>query len=522
MQANLLQLSLNGNARSHQLNGKVFRIGRHEDNDLSFDNPYISRHHAEIVCEGAYYVIRDLGSTSGTFVNYERVKQRRLRDGDRIRLGRGHGIELAFQGPSPEGRAKETAEEANGLPPVCVLAPDEARFIDTSRLPKLDVIAAPTLERLRALYEFSSEALATQSVQETGEKLVAYMRRTLKSERCAVLFYNRHRGMLEIAVAHPEEKDFKPSRSISERAYKDNVAVLSFDALQDDRFRKGDSIRLQSVRSVMCAPIGSRNRVWGVCYVDNLSPVRVFNEEELEFLTALARQAGLAMENLYLIEEQRRSLDSFVRTLAATLDAKDDSTAGHSARVGSQSAALARAMGLSPAEARLIYYAGLLHDYGKIGIRDDVLLKPAQLTPEEYEYIKQHPVHTFRLLSKIRFPEDLAAVPAVAAAHHERWDGTGYPEGLKGDEIPIGSRIVAVIDAYDAITKERVYNEPVSPEKALQEIKMRAGTHFDPAVVEAFAQYFQREIEPRKRRRKRKTGMLNRGVENELECEPVG
>jgi HD-GYP domain-containing protein (c-di-GMP phosphodiesterase class II) len=251
----------------------------------------------------------------------------------------------------------------------------------------------------------------------------------------------------------------------------------------------------------MGAPIGSKINVWGVCYVDNVRNERPFDEEELEFMTAVARQAGLMMENLHLIHEQRRSLESFMRTLAASIDARDDNTAGHSARVAAHSSAIARAMGLGPGECRLIYYAGLLHDYGKIGTRDDVLLKPDRLTPEEYEHVKEHPLHTFRILSKIRFPEDLAEIPFVAAAHHERWDGSGYPHGLRENEIPLGSRIVAVADAYDALTEERVYSEGVEPDTAASEIKVRSGSYFDPKVVEAFMDYFERSVKPSRRRK---------------------
>jgi HD-GYP domain-containing protein (c-di-GMP phosphodiesterase class II) len=158
-------------------------------------------------------------------------------------------------------------------------------------------------------------------------------------------------------------------------------------------------------------------------------------------------------------------------------------------------------MGLDPGECRLIYYAGLLHDYGKIGTRDDVLLKPGRLTPEEYEHVKEHPLHTFRILSKIRFPEDLAEIPFVAAAHHERWDGSGYPHGLRENEIPLGSRIVAVADAYDALTEERVYSEGVEPDAAANEIRVRSGSYFDPRVVEGFMDYFERHVKPSRLRR---------------------
>jgi len=326
------------------------------------------------------------------------------------------------------------------------------------------------------------------------------MQRTIKADRCAVLLWNQQRATLEVTAACGAEEYGAPSRGITDLTYNDNVAVLSLDASVDARFSGGESVKFGSIRSVMCAPIGSKSRLWGVCYVDNRNAERAFDDEALDFLTAIARQAGTAVENLYLLDEQKRSLESFIRTLAASLDARDDSTAGHSARVAATSMGIAREMGLNESDSRAVYYAGLLHDYGKIGVRDDVLLKPAGLTPEEYEHVKQHPQHTYRLLSKMRFPEDLADIPMVAACHHERWDGSGYPRGLKGEEIPLGSRIVAVADAFDAITEERCYNEPMTTEAALGELRLRSGTYFDPEVLEAFARYFEREIDQRKKK----------------------
>jgi HD-GYP domain-containing protein (c-di-GMP phosphodiesterase class II) len=388
-----------------------------------------------------------------------------------------------------------------------MVTPEDTLFINTSKLPHSGDLTEPTIERLRALYEFTSELLAAESADELTAKLAAFMHRTIKADRCAVLLWNSDRCKLDVSSSCGANEHAAASRSISELAYNDNVAILSLDASSDARFAQGESVRFGSIRSAMCAPIGSKSRLWGVCYVDNVSGDRAFDDEALDFLTAVARQAGLAMENLYLLKEQRRSLESFIGTLAATLDARDDTTAGHSARVGAISLGIAREMGLSDPDARAVYYAGLLHDYGKIGVRDDVLLKPAQLTPEEYEHVKEHPEHTYRLLSKIRFPEDLADVPLVAASHHERWDGSGYPRGLKGEQIPLGSRIVAVADAYDAITKERCYSEPIPPTEALAELRMHSGTYFDREVIDAFVRYFESEIEPRNRLLRERTTM---------------
>jgi len=143
-------------------------------------------------------------------------------------------------------------------------------------------------------------------------------------------------------------------------------------------------------------------------------------------------------------------------------------------------------MHLSAAEQRLAYYAGLLHDYGKIGVRDEVLCKPSSLTPEEYEEIKQHPEYTLSILSKIKFSEDLAEVPHVASCHHERPDGLGYPYKLIGPMIPIGARLIAVADSFDAMVTARPYNAGVSPVVAVGRLAEGADAQWDGTVVAAF------------------------------------
>jgi HD-GYP domain-containing protein (c-di-GMP phosphodiesterase class II) len=501
MGATLSYRDADGADRTLKLGRRIFRIGRFDDNDLVLDNPYISRYHAEIHFDGETYLLRDLDSTSGTFVNGGRVQEQNLADGDYLRLGKARGVEFTFHSTGPETKVDAETDDDDDLHTICVIAPDDARFINTSMLPAAADLAEDTVDRLRALYEFTSQSLVAHSQEELCATLSDYLLKSLKPDRCAILLYSKEKETLELAATRTSGnlEDVSPSLGISRRAYSENIGVLSIDATNDERFAGHVSVQFQSIRSVMAAPIGSKSRVWGVCYVDNLSARRAFEEEELEFLTAMSRQTGLALENLFLLDEQRRSLESFIRTLSASIGARDDGTAGHSARVGNYSSGIARSMGLGPRECRMIYYAGLLHDYGKIGIRDDVLLKPAELTAEEYEHVKEHPLHTFRILSKIRFPADLSDIPLVAAAHHERWDGTGYPHGLRGEEIPLGSRIVAVADAFDALVEERPYHEGIGPDEAVSEITERSGMFFDPVVVDAFVAYYEAEIATRLR-----------------------
>ena len=247
-------------------------------------------------------------------------------------------------------------------------------------------------------------------------------------------------------------------------------------------------------------PLLSSKNIFGVCYLS--STARAFTREELELLTAIGHQVGAVLETLHVKFEQERSCENLIQALALTIDARDEITAGHSGRVANYSAAIARYLKLSEREQRLAYYAGLLHDYGKIGVRDDVLCKPSQLTAEEYEEIKQHPQYTFSILSKIKFSDGLVDVPHVASCHHERPDGKGYPRGLQHPEIPICSLIIAVADVFDALTVKRHYRDPMPLNEVMELVEAGRDTQFDGTVIDAFKQFFELEYLPRWHRNK--------------------
>ncbi|HWQ32808.1 MAG TPA: HD-GYP domain-containing protein [Blastocatellia bacterium] len=246
-------------------------------------------------------------------------------------------------------------------------------------------------------------------------------------------------------------------------------------------------------------PLAAGSRVHGWCRISRRECG--FRGEETDFLRATVQQAGVRLEVIRLTEERQRAFDRMIKALALTLDARDEMTAGHSARVANYSVATARHLGLSAADQKLVYYAALLHDYGKIGVRDEVLCKPAELTPEEYEHIRQHSYYTFRILSRINFGEEMSEIPLIASSHHERPDGRGYPRGLRDTEIHIGARIIAVTDFFDALTAVRHYRQPMSPDEVLQLIEAGRDTQFDGAVIDAFRRYYEEEYRPRRLRR---------------------
>lgn len=186
-------------------------------------------------------------------------------------------------------------------------------------------------------------------------------------------------------------------------------------------------------------------------------------------------------------EKLERLSDEMVETLARTIDAKDDYTNGHSFRVEKYSVALAEELGMDPAEINDLHREALLHDIGKIGVPDEVLNKPTRLTEGEYDTIKSHTTIGAKILSQY---EDLAGAARVALHHHERYDGSGYPEGLAGEAIPSHSRIVSIADAFDAMNSSRVYRAALSREKIRSELEGGRGTQFDPVYLEVFLRLF--------------------------------
>jgi putative nucleotidyltransferase with HDIG domain len=199
--------------------------------------------------------------------------------------------------------------------------------------------------------------------------------------------------------------------------------------------------------------------------------------------SSLVRNVAMSIENSKLNLKVAEGYKSTIRALAASIDAKDHYTRGHSQRVTELALSGAGSLNLSPQELEILEYAGILHDIGKIGIPDNILTKPGRLSREEFDVIRQHPGIGANIMEGIAFLEEARK---LAWHHHEKYDGTGYPDGLTGNEIPLGARLLAVADAYDSMTSNRSYRDAMSGEDALSELHRCCGTQFCPVAVAAF------------------------------------
>lgn len=319
----------------------------------------------------------------------------------------------------------------------------------------------------------------------------------LNADRCTVFLIDKDKNELWSRIAlgiGSEEIRFPMDKGLAGHVALTGETIHIKNAYTDSRFNKEIDIQTgYTTNNILCMPIRNiKYEIIGVFQVLNKYSGE-FTDNDEDLLVTIGSSAGIALENNILfnrqqkmLEEQKELFSSFIDTLAASIDARDKITSGHSRRVKMYSEIISKELNVNEDEIQTIAKAALLHDIGKIGIRDSVLQKEGRLTSEEYDHIKTHVELTHDILSKISASKSFEDVVEIASSHHEKFDGSGYFRELSGDQIPIGGRILAVADVFDAITSVRHYRDKMPIGNAINILIEGMNAHFDKVVVDAF------------------------------------
>jgi putative nucleotidyltransferase with HDIG domain len=352
------------------------------------------------------------------------------------------------------------------------------------------------MENLSALRTIDSAINSSLDLRITLNVLLQQTIKQLRVDAACVLLFRPYSQMLEYAAG----LGFNRERIVSTglrlgQGYAGKAALERASCIIPDISATGvilaptTLVEMEGFKAYVGVPLIAKGQIKGVLEIFHriaLHPER----EWLEFAEALAGQAAIAIDNAELFDHLQRShnellmaYDITIEGWSRALDYRDKETEGHSRRVTEMTMKLARQLGLGDAELVHIRRGALLHDIGKLGVSDSILLKPCSLTEEEFGEMREHPRIAYKLLSPIDFLKPAIDIPYC---HHEKWDGTGYPRGLQGEEIPLAARIFAVVDVWDALHSDRPYRSAWPAEQIREHIKSLAGTHFDPHMVDSF------------------------------------
>jgi HD-GYP domain-containing protein (c-di-GMP phosphodiesterase class II)/DNA-binding NarL/FixJ family response regulator len=360
------------------------------------------------------------------------------------------------------------------------------------------------LERLAALRRIDMAITANLDVRLTFDVCLDQILLQLHVSAADILLYDPHTQTLEYAAG----KGFRGTAlrqaqirldqcGVGRVARERNALHISDLAKAMETFVRAPLFAEEGFVAYHAVPLTAKGQLKGVLEVFDRTVCEP-DPEWLDFLETLAGQAAIALDNASLFErlqcanaELMLAYDATILGWSCALDLRDKETEGHSQRVTEMTVRLARTMGMSDAELVHVRRGGLLHDIGKMGIPDAILLKAGPLTDDEWQIMRRHPTYAFEWLAPIAF---LRAALDIPYCHHEKWDGTGYPRGLKGEQIPKAARIFAAVDIWDALSSARPYREAWPAERVSKHIASLAGSHLDPAVVQAFLQHGHRPV----------------------------
>jgi putative nucleotidyltransferase with HDIG domain len=470
---------------------ELLRMGRLDSLEIRIEDASVSRYHAEVRATPRGWRIRDLGSTNGTRLNGVRLNsgQWPLRLRDLIQLGDIALVVDELEEPRSEPAAGANQMDIEATARFSWEEAIEGLAYDSNRCPRpgeqlLALIraghrlghAASEDELLKGIL---SDAVAVLDAQRGAIALVDSPGRTLRLRAAAT-------GRSEPrAIIAGRDSGLRPcfSLSLAQRSLDCGESILCQRVGEDPELAMARSIAEGAMASALCVLLRTPRQRLGVLHLDRGPWQKPFTRDDLHLADALAVNVSAGIESAQLLHKQRELFFNTITVLAQAVELRDQYTGGHTSRVTSYSLLLAEHLGLPVEDMELLRIGTPLHDIGKIGIDDAILRKPDRLTPAEFEAMKLHTVKGAEILETV---PDLHPIIPIARSHHERWDGRGYPDGTEGEATPQLARIVAVADAFDAMTSDRPYRAGMSPEAAFAEVEKNSGLQFEPRLAAAF------------------------------------
>ncbi|HJR80560.1 MAG TPA: HD domain-containing phosphohydrolase [Anaerolineales bacterium] len=345
------------------------------------------------------------------------------------------------------------------------------------------------LQKMERLMEINITLNSTLELDQVLDLIIARAVEMLECEAGSILLYDKEQGCLTFTASTSADSKtlagipVPVSDSLAGTIFSKNRPLVIRNVEQDIRHNSSIASRIHfQTHSLLGVPMRIQERVIGVLEALNKTE-GTFTDEDVKILTAIASQAAVAIENAQLVQALQESYETTLEGWAAALDLRDKETEGHSQRVTSLAVQLAKRIGVRREALTSLRRGALLHDIGKMGVPDRILHKHGPLTDREKAIMRQHPVNAYTILHPISYLRPALDIPYC---HHEKWDGSGYPRGLKGEEIPLAARIFTIVDVWDALRSDRPYRKAWSVKKTVAYIQKQAGKAFDPKIVKSF------------------------------------